>query len=756
MIDPQQPDYTSTPASDHRAPFDYQPVDARRDPVVTIVTPFFNTGALFHETARSVVRQSLQQWEWLIVNDGSTLPDSLAVLEQYRKRDHRIRVIDLPVNGGPSRARNAGYAEARAPYVLQLDSDNLLEPTAAEKWWWYLETHPRASFVKGFSVGFGAQTYLWRSGFHNPDAFLDENPVDATSLVRVRTHRRAGGYDESMRSGLEDWDFWMRCAEAGEWGATVPEFLDWYRRRTNHNDRWERWDAGPKQRAFVKALPSRFPGVRRGRFPRVSNDVTANVTPELQAPAVNLLARSARRLLMVVPWFAMGGSDKFNLDLVEQFRRRGWEVTLAATSQDSSWLPQFARLTPDVFVLPAFLETADYPRFLHYLIESRRPDVVLVSHSELGYHLLPYLRAHAPDAAFVDYCHVVEENWLDGGYPRLSVQYRHSLDLTIASSAHLQRWMLAAGAEADRMVVCYTGGRVRSDDELLSMRHAMRTELGCADDARLVLYPARLCAQKQPAVFAETMRVLRDGDVRVTAVVAGDGPEQAWLGAFLKRHRLGDRVRLIGPVAPQRMPALMAAADLCFLPSTHEGVALTLFEAMSHGAVFVGADVGGQREVATDDCAVLLPRAVSSGEEASAYAAAMASLLRSPETLRRMASSARRRVAERFSIEQMADGMEEALRRAIELRAARPRPAVPSAVADLMAARAIEYDRVARLAEHLWVRSAGAPAVTKGGGWRMWVFRQCAWLEPAYAWGLRRGWHWLPTLRERIRAALVS
>ena len=147
MIDPERPDYADTPASEHRAPFDYAPADAQAEPLVSIVTPFFNTGAVFHETARSVLRGSLQAWEWLIVNDASTSGESLSVLAHYRHGDDRIRVIDLPRNSGPSAARNAGFARARAPFVLQLDSDNLIEPTAAAKWWWYLETHPGAGFV---------------------------------------------------------------------------------------------------------------------------------------------------------------------------------------------------------------------------------------------------------------------------------------------------------------------------------------------------------------------------------------------------------------------------------------------------------------------------------------------------------------------------------------------------------------------------------------------------------------------------------
>ena len=755
MIDPQRPDYASTPASDDRAVFAYAAADARRDPVLTIVTPFFNTGALFHETARSVMRQSLQQWEWLIVNDASTDAGALQVLMQYRNSDRRIRVIDLPVNGGPSRARNVGYAQARTPYVLQLDSDNLLEPTAAEKWWWYLETHPRAAFVKGFSVGFGAQTYLWRQGFHTPAAFLRSNPVDATSLVRVEAHRRAGGYDESLRAGLEDWDFWMRCAAAGDWGGTVPEFLDWYRRRPSHNDRWSDWDGGVRQKAFVSRLKAKYP-IRISDFPDVDGRApVANATLAFDPPEIDVLDKTRRRLLLILPWMAMGGSDKFNLDVVEQLSARGWDVTIATTGDDSTWLPHFARVTPDIFLMPAFLPLEDYPRFLLHLLRSRRPDVVMVSHSELGYHLLPFLCARAPEVTFVDYGHVVEEAWNNGGYPRFSAQYRDVLDLAIVSSRHLQQWLETEQVETERVRVCYTGAAVIGDHTLADARLRCRQELDVDDDMPVILYPARLCAQKQPQVFAETMRILSDGGVRFTALVAGDGPERAWLGAYLKRHRLADRVRFMGALPPSRMATLMAGSDVCFLPSTHEGVAITLYEAMASGVVFVGADVGGQREVLTDVCGILLPRLHDASREAAAYAVALSGLLRNRDAMHQMGAAARRRMAAEFPLSRTIDTLEEAFTRAQALHRDRPRISIEPAIANLIATRAIEHERVTRLAERLWAQTvtAGAPA---GGGWRLWIFRQCTWLEPLYAWGLQRGWRWLPAARERIRAALAS
>ena len=64
-----------------------------------------------------------------------------------------------------------------------------------------------------------------------------------------------------------------------------------------------------------------------------------------------------------------------DLQVVE---RRGWETSIVTTLDgDHSWLPRLRRLTPDVFAAPHFLRPSDYPRFLRYMIESRRPDVVL-------------------------------------------------------------------------------------------------------------------------------------------------------------------------------------------------------------------------------------------------------------------------------------------------------------------------------------------------------------------------------------------
>src|SRR5436853_4228936 len=135
MIDSQRPDFENTPVSDQRPPFHPQPAGAVTDPRVSIITPCHNVGQWFDDTARCVREQSLQQYEWILVDDGSTDRAGIAVLQRVADRDPRVRVITQP-NAGPSVAGNRGAREAQTQFLFWLDSDDLIESTYIEKALW--------------------------------------------------------------------------------------------------------------------------------------------------------------------------------------------------------------------------------------------------------------------------------------------------------------------------------------------------------------------------------------------------------------------------------------------------------------------------------------------------------------------------------------------------------------------------------------------------------------------------------------------
>ena len=752
-----QPDYSNTPVSPRRPSYGYAPADPDAPPAVSIVTPYFNTGTVFEETARSVLQQSFQQWEWLIINDGSTDPQYLAQLEPYRTRDPRIRVIDHDQNRGLSAARNTGYRHARTPYVALLDSDDLLEPTAIEKWVWCLESYPEYAFVKGYTVGFGAQQYLWDKGFHNGAAFLDDNQVDSTSLIRRTVLEAAGGYDESNRGGLEDWDFWLRCADRGFWGGTIPEFHDWYRRRPTHSDRWDNWDEARGMQAFRAVLRQRYPRLWQGAFPRIElrwHLPNAPVSDEL--PFHNHLAAGRPRLLLLLPYLTVGGADKFDLDLVGQLVRRGWEVTVVTTlTGDHSWLPRLSALTPDVFALHRFLRLVDYPRFLRYLIQSRQIEAVLISNSELGYLLLPYLRAHAPQAVFLDYCHMEEENWKSGGYPAMAVEHQGLLDLNLVSSQHLREWMFRRGADTDRIKVCHTNidADLWAPDQ--AMRQATRQELGLDQDTPVLLYCGRLSEQKQPRVFAQTMLRLQTEGLRFAALVGGDGPDAAWLKRFVDDQGLAASVSLLGAIPPERIRQLLTAADVFFLPSRWEGIALSIFEAMAVGLPVVAADVGGQRELVTPECGVLVPRG-DEQSEVQRYTMALAELLRDPQRGQAMGAAGRQRIQVHFRLDRMGETIEACLEQARSLQRTQPRPTPDLDLGRVCAAQAVEYIRISQLADQLWAERHGLQPATQSRSWRRQLYQRLyRWHEPYYRWYSKRGWTWLTPVRETLKHMLL-
>jgi glycosyltransferase involved in cell wall biosynthesis/tetratricopeptide (TPR) repeat protein len=701
MINPRKPDYQNTPAAALRPQFAHRPADISAPPVVTIVTPFFNAGRVFYETSESVFRQTLQQWEWLIINDGSSNAESLQILDEYRRKDPRIRVVDHPENRGLSAARNTGFREARAEFIFQLDADDLIEPATLEIMAWHLATHPGVAFTTGFTVGFGSKEYLWQRGFHSGTLFLQENPVTATCLVRKSVQQAVGGYEEGNRGGLEDWDFWLKSASRGHWGSTIPEYLDWYRRRDEGREHWDNATQKEKFEKFRARLEQKYPKLWQEGFPVINPLQPQQLffAPPTDPPFQNRLVKEKPRLLFIVPHLELGGADKFNLDLIQSLQQsQGWQVTVASTRPAKDvWQHEFENLTPDVFVLPHFLKLADYPRFLGYLINSRQVDAVCISNSHLGYQLLPWLRAQFPELPFLDYLHM-EEEAVGGGYPRCSILYQSQIAKTMVSSRHLKDWMVAHGAEAQRIEVCHTN----IDSERWSRaRHdlpALRKKWNLDPARPVILHAGRICEQKQPRVFAQVMRQLAEKNPSFTALVAGDGPDFPWLKEFVERERL-KQVRLLGALSNDEMAELFAVSDIFFLPSQWEGISLAVYEAMAMEVVPVVADVGGQRELVTPECGMLVRRGPN---EQADYANALQKLLKSPELRQRMASAARERVSREFNLKELGSRVNETLEAARNAMGAGPRQEVPStALATLHATEALEQVRSVIYAEQL-------------------------------------------------------
>jgi glycosyltransferase involved in cell wall biosynthesis len=205
-----------------------------RWPRVSVVVPCYNLGPFLREATSSVAAQTYTDWEVLIVDDGSTDETTHRTLEELEREG--MRVVRT-ANRGLSAARNTGIALTRGRYVCCLDADDRLDPTWLERAVPLLDADDAVAFVSHWMRAFGDQEWDWTPVRCDLSILLDVNTVNGAALVRRAVVEDAGGFDETMREGCEDWEFWIRVTSRGHQGIIVPEVLYRYRRREDSMSR---------------------------------------------------------------------------------------------------------------------------------------------------------------------------------------------------------------------------------------------------------------------------------------------------------------------------------------------------------------------------------------------------------------------------------------------------------------------------------------------------------------------------------------
>ena len=99
--------------------------------LVSIITPMYNSEDFIEETIQSVIYQSYEKWEMLIIDDGS-IDNSINIVKGYAENDKRIKLIEKEKNQGAAIARNIGIKKSIGRYIAFLDSDDLWMSTKLE------------------------------------------------------------------------------------------------------------------------------------------------------------------------------------------------------------------------------------------------------------------------------------------------------------------------------------------------------------------------------------------------------------------------------------------------------------------------------------------------------------------------------------------------------------------------------------------------------------------------------------------------
>lgn len=194
--------------------------------LISVIVPCYNQAQYLDECLQSVLDQTYQNWECIIVNDGS--PDNTEEIAlQWTKKDNRFIYLKKE-NGGVASARNLGIDTAKGEWILPLDGDdkignNYLELASNKFSLDYDLIYCNAKF-------FGLINTDWNLPDYTYDKMLISNMIFSSAFFKKEKFKEIEGFDINLIYGYEDWEFWINLLNS-ESKILKLEYVGFYYRR---------------------------------------------------------------------------------------------------------------------------------------------------------------------------------------------------------------------------------------------------------------------------------------------------------------------------------------------------------------------------------------------------------------------------------------------------------------------------------------------------------------------------------------------
>ncbi|MCC6536585.1 MAG: glycosyltransferase [Bryobacterales bacterium] len=208
-------------------------VVAFKQPRVSILMLTYNRPQLIGRAVESIVRQTFEDWELIVVQDGSN-EHTVRVMNDWAARDGRILYLRRDRGGNIADATNYGLERARGEYIAILDDDDAwIDEHKLARQVAFLDSHPDHVGCGGGAIvvdAAGGEQFRYRKPVHDHDIrrrALYANPmVHSTGMFRRATLERIGRYDATL-AGFQDWDVWLKLLGEGKL-ANFDEPLVYY------------------------------------------------------------------------------------------------------------------------------------------------------------------------------------------------------------------------------------------------------------------------------------------------------------------------------------------------------------------------------------------------------------------------------------------------------------------------------------------------------------------------------------------------
>lgn len=637
-----------------------------KEPKITIVTAYYNGHKYIDQTINSVLNQTFPNWEWIIVNDGSTQEESLNKLKEIENIDNRIRIVNKE-NSGLAATRDFGakLANESSDYLFFLDDDDLINRTYLECAYWTLQTNEDATWAYTDVVNFEGMEYKWVKYFDS-EIEKKENLLVATALIRKRDFWEVNGYELREKAVNEDWNLWLKLLAKGKKPVRMNFFGFWYRRKETGSELQRSKQNQKRALSIINETGKKVKDIVNAiQYPKQDykwEDIQENVPQNIK---YRICDNGKINILMIIPWMVTGGADKFNLDLITRIDKNKFNIIIVNTQpKNNTWRQEFEEQAI-VYDLTTFLNKEYWLAFINNLIEQYRINLIFNTNSYIGYSMIPYLKSKYPEIPIMDYIHM--EEWYNrcGGYSRDSSKVSACIDKTLVCNKNSEKILVEYfGRNPNEVDTVYIGVDEKTfnpdnyDKQEILKEYNIKNE----QNKYILSYICRIDLQKRPMLLVEILKKLKEKRTDFICLIAGDGPMQDKVEQKIRKYDLTKNVILLGNI--KETGKIYKISDLTLNCSIKEGLALTSYESLSMGVPVVSAKVGGQAELINDDVGGVVPCLQEedeimnfeySDEEINLYVEKIDCIL---NDLDKYKANCRKRVLEGFTIDHMVKNME--------------------------------------------------------------------------------------------------
>ncbi len=352
-------------------------------------------------------------------------------------------------------------------------------------------------------------------------------------------------------------------------------------------------------------------------------------------------------VLIAMHWLELGGAEKFAVDLIKSLPKDKYAFYVTCdVPSPNTWKKELAGFVQEIWELPVFLPDSMAHTFYKEFIRTRKIKLLHIHHGVKVYQSLFYLRRFYPDLVILDSLHIIEMPPNIGGYPEYAgrdlspLMNHHHVISDKLKHFLVQRWQVPE----EKITRVYLNVDHEYFNPDIIQKHFVRSRFNIPDDALLIGFIGRFVVQKQPLVFVEMAKRLKDQIQQaghdVFFVMVGSGPLKGAIEKKIGQDELS-RVLFIHEEVVDTRP-VYRDIDLLVMPSENEGLALVSYEAMAMKVPVVFSDVGAQSEL-QDSRYLVSPE---EGDQASAFADKTMPLIRDIDQLRQSGEALRSYILE--------------------------------------------------------------------------------------------------------------